>query len=78
MRWRASGPRRSGSRPPWRWTPATTRVAAACAGLQLYLDVTPRGLWRDRLKPVGGFIEEPVRPAPFYHIVCALNELFAA
>ena len=52
-------------------------VAAACRGLRLYLDVTPKGLWRDRLRPDGGFVEEPAPASSFYHIVCALNELFA-
>ena len=53
-------------------------VTAACRGLTLYLDVTPKGLWRDRLKPDGTFVDEPAPASSFYHIVCALNELFAA
>ena len=35
------------------------QVAAACAGLKRYVEVTPAGLWRDRLKPDDSFIEEP-------------------
>ena len=54
------------------------QVAAACAGLQRYVEVTPEGLWRDRLKPDGSFVDEPAPASSFYHIVCALNELFAA
>ncbi len=54
------------------------QVAAACAGLRRYTDVTPAGLWRDRLRPDGSFLEEPAPASSFYHIVCALNELFAA
>ncbi len=54
------------------------QVLAAIKGLQLYLDVEPLGLWRDRLKPDGGFVEEPAPASSFYHIVCMLNELFAA
>ena len=54
------------------------QVLAAIKGLQLYLDVEPQGLWRDRLKPDGGFVEEPAPASSFYHIVCMLNELFAA
>ena len=54
------------------------QVAAACAGLQRYVEVTPSGLWRDRLKPDDTFVEEPAPASSFYHIVCALNELFAA
>ncbi len=54
------------------------QVAAACAGLQRYTNVMPAGLWRDRLKPDDSFVEEPAPASSFYHIVCALNELFAA
>ncbi len=54
------------------------QVAAACAGLQRYTEVTPQGLWRDRLKPDDTFVDEPAPASSFYHIVCALNELFAA
>ena len=54
------------------------QVAAACAGLQRYCEVSPRGLWRDRLQPDGVFVEEPAPASSFYHIVCALTELFAA
>ena len=56
---------------------AAGEVAAACQGLQLYLDVRPKGLWRDRLTPEGSFVDEPAPASSFYHIVCALNELFA-
>ena len=56
----------------------TEQVAAACAGLKRYVEVTPAGLWRDRLNPDGSFVEEPASASSFYHIVCALNELFAA
>ena len=54
----------------------TEQVAAACAGLQQYVEVTPAGLWRDRMRPDGGFVEEPAPASSFYHIICALNELF--
>ena len=54
------------------------QVAAACAGLRRYTEVTLKGLWRDRLKPDDTFVEEPAPASSFYHIVCALNELFAA
>ena len=52
------------------------QVAAACAGLKRYIDVTPMGLWRDHLKPDDTFVAEPAPASSFYHIVCALNELF--
>ena len=54
------------------------QVAAACGGLQLYTDAAPPGLWRDRLRPDGVFVEEPAPASSFYHIVCALIALFAA
>ena len=54
------------------------QVAAACAGLRRYTNVTPAGLWRDRLDAGGAFVDEPAPASSFYHIVCALNELFAA
>ena len=54
------------------------QVAAACAGLKRYVEVTPAGLWRDRLKPDDTFVEEPAPASSFYHIVCALHELLAA
>ena len=54
------------------------QVAAACVGLRRYLDDAPAGLWRDRLKPDGTFVDEPAPASSFYHIVCALETLFAA
>ncbi len=54
------------------------QVAAACAGLRLYLADRPAGLWRDRMNPDGTFVAEPAPASSFYHIVCALETLFAA
>ena len=53
-------------------------LADACRGMKLYLDTAPAGLWRDRLQPDGTWVDEPAPASSFYHIICALNELFAA
>jgi mannose/cellobiose epimerase-like protein (N-acyl-D-glucosamine 2-epimerase family) len=44
-------------------------------GLDLYLDVPMPGLWRDKMKPNGAFVDEPAPASSFYHIVCAIAEL---
>ncbi len=52
-------------------------AARAVRGLQLYFDMPVTGLWRDKLRPDGGFIEEPAPASSFYHIICAIAELKA-
>lgn len=47
----------------------------AAAGLQRYLEVPMRGLWRDKMTSSGDFVEEPAPASSFYHIVCAAHEL---
>jgi mannose-1-phosphate guanylyltransferase/mannose-6-phosphate isomerase len=49
----------------------------AANGLALYLQTPVQGLWRDRLRPDGGFEPEPAPASSFYHIVCALQALLA-
>lgn len=44
-------------------------------GLLQYLRTPVPGLWRDKLKPDGAFIEEAAPASSFYHIVCAIVEL---
>jgi mannose-6-phosphate isomerase len=44
-------------------------------GLWLYLDTPVPGLWWDRLRPDGGFVDEPAPASSFYHIACAIAEL---
>jgi len=51
------------------------RAAAGIRTLFTYLDVAVPGLWRDKLKPDGSFIEEPAPASTFYHIICAIEEL---
>jgi mannose-6-phosphate isomerase len=47
----------------------------AVVGLELYLDVPKKGLWRDKMNPDGAFVDEPAPASSFYHIVCAIAEL---
>lgn len=54
---------------------AAAAAAAAAAAVERYLDVQPRGLWRDRLAADGRFIEEPAPASSLYHLVCAIAEL---
>jgi len=51
------------------------RIAAGGASLFTYFDVPVPGLWRDKLKPDGSFVEEPAPASSFYHIICAIEEL---
>lgn len=47
----------------------------AVAALEAYLAVDPPGLWRDKLRADGTFVEEPAPASSLYHIVCAISEL---
>ena len=51
----------------------TTAVEGA-RGL-LKFDTPVRGLWRDKLRADGTFVEEAAPASSFYHIVCAILEL---
>jgi len=51
------------------------QITAAVKGLWLYLDTPMPGLWWDRLRPDGGFVDEPAPASSFYHIACAIAEL---
>lgn len=46
-------------------------------GLKLYFDTPVRGLWRDKFRPDGTFVDEPAPASSFYHIICAIAELKA-
>ena len=52
-----------------------TETAAAIRGLSQYYAVPTPGLWRDKLKPDGSFIEELVPGSSLYHIACAYGQL---
>jgi len=48
---------------------------AAAESLWRYLDVSTRGLWRDKLTPTNRFVEEPAPASSLYHIVGAVEAL---
>jgi mannose-6-phosphate isomerase len=48
---------------------------AACAAMQLFLEVPTKGLWRDKMHFDGSFVSEPAPASSFYHIACAIDEL---
>ena len=48
---------------------------AAYRGLIQYLDVATPGLWRDKLRDDGTWIDEWVQGSSLYHITCAYAEL---
>jgi mannose-1-phosphate guanylyltransferase/mannose-6-phosphate isomerase len=47
----------------------------AAAGLWLYLQTEVVGLWRDKLKADGTFVDEPAPASSLYHIVVAVDQL---
>lgn len=54
---------------------AAASAIAAARVIESYLDVRPRGLWRDRLAADGRFIEEPAPASSLYHLVGAIADL---
>lgn len=52
-----------------------TTVAEGAEGLLKYFDVPVKGLWRDKLRADGTFVDEAAPASSFYHIVCAILEL---
>ena len=56
--------------PRW-WTTA----AEGAEGLIKYFDTPVKGLWRDKLRADGTFVDEAAPASSFYHIVCAILEL---
>lgn len=53
-------------------------IAAGANALQRYLETPTRGVWFDKMRLDGGFIDEPAPATSLYHIVCAGLELFKA
>lgn len=47
----------------------------AATALMRFLDTPVKGLWRDKQRDDGSFIDEPAPASTFYHIVCAIYEL---
>ncbi|ALL14987.1 AGE family epimerase/isomerase [Caulobacter henricii] len=50
-------------------------AADGAEGLLQYLRTPVPGLWRDKLRPDGTFVEEAAPASSFYHIVCAIAEM---
>ncbi|WP_428643150.1 AGE family epimerase/isomerase [Roseibium sp.] len=50
-------------------------IPDAVQALKIYFKGVPDGLWRDKLRPDGTFVDEPATASSFYHIVCAISEL---
>ncbi len=55
-----------------RYLRSATRAAYALKG---FLSVPVAGLWRDKQKEDGSYIEEPAPASSFYHILCAIYEM---
>ena len=49
-------------------------AARAAAALRAFLETPVAGLWRDKQKADGSFVEEPAPASSFYHILCAIYE----
>lgn len=48
---------------------------AAAEGLQQYLQVPTAGLWRDKLRQDGAWIDELAPGSSLYHISCAYSDM---
>ena len=55
-----------------RYLRSSVRAATA---LKRFLDTPVKGLWRDKQKADGSFVEEPAPASSFYHILCAIYEV---
>jgi len=47
----------------------------AANGLWKYLQTPAKGVWFDKMRPDGTFVDEPAPASSFYHIICAIAEL---
>jgi mannose-6-phosphate isomerase len=50
----------------------------AANGLAAYLDTPARGVWRERMRADGGFVEEPSPATSLYHLFLAVRQLTRA
>jgi mannose-1-phosphate guanylyltransferase/mannose-6-phosphate isomerase len=53
----------------------TDKALEAANGLAAYLDTPARGVWRERMREDGGFVEEPAPATSLYHLYLAIREL---
>jgi mannose-1-phosphate guanylyltransferase/mannose-6-phosphate isomerase len=53
----------------------TAAALQGANGLAAYLDTPARGVWRERMRADGSFIEEPSPATSFYHLYLAIREL---
>jgi mannose-6-phosphate isomerase len=53
-------------------------AVVAWQGLKQYIDVPIAGLWRDKLREDGTWVEEMAPGSSLYHISCAIHELTRA
>jgi mannose-6-phosphate isomerase len=53
-------------------------AVAAAKVLWTYLETPVPGLWRDKFRPDGTFLEEPAPASSLYHIACAIESLTRA
>lgn len=53
----------------------TEDALTACNALRRYLDTPVRGVWRDRMRADGSFVEEAAPATSFYHLHLAVAEL---
>jgi mannose-6-phosphate isomerase len=53
----------------------TAAALQGANGLAAYLDTPARGVWCERMRADGGFIEEPSPATSFYHLFVAIREL---
>ena len=55
----------------------TSAALEAANGLAIFLDTPARGVWRERMRPDGGFVEQAAPATSLYHLYLAIRELAA-
>lgn len=53
----------------------TVAALQGANGMAAYLDTPARGVWRERMRADGDFVEEPSPATSFYHLFLAIREL---
>jgi mannose/cellobiose epimerase-like protein (N-acyl-D-glucosamine 2-epimerase family) len=54
---------------------APAEQAAAASAVRRFLEAATPGLWREHMRPDGGFVEEPAPASSFYHLIGAIADL---